>query len=222
MRIRGVIFDLDGTLADTLADLSDAVNAALHEFGYATHETTQIRAWIGEGLPLLCRRAMSNGDEVSAERLDSEVVGQVVTAVTAPYREHRLDKTRPYPGIPGLLDALTAQQVRLAVLTNKPHEHTEPLVSTLLGRYPWVVVQGCLPDGLRKPDPRTAWPILSQMRLRASEVAMVGDSSIDVMTGRQANLMTVGVTWGFRDRQNLIDAGVQYLIDRPEQLLQLL
>ncbi len=222
MRIKGVIFDLDGTLADTLADLADAVNAALQGGGYPARTAMQIRAWIGEGLPILCRRAMCDGDAAVAEQLDADAVAQVVAAVTAHYRQHRLDKTRPYPGIPGLLDALTGQRIQLAVLTNKPHEHTEPLVGALFGRYPWVAIEGSRPDGLRKPDPRTVWPILSQMRLRPPEVVMVGDSSIDVLTGRQAGLMTVGVTWGFRDRQNLTDAGVQYLIDRPEQLLQLL
>ena len=123
----------------------------------------------------------------------------------------------------GLYAALEAgRRAKTAVLSNKPHEHVEPMVQALFGRWPWAAIEGCRHPSQRKPDPRSLWPILSTMRLQPPEVVMVGDSALDVLTGRNVGTATVGVTWGFRDRSTLIDAGVEYLIDRPEQLLQLL
>ena len=222
MRINGVIFDFDGTLADTLLDLTDAVNVGLGRFGYPHRPASEVRGWIGNGLPTLCRLAIAAGNTPSAQPPEETHIQQMAAAVTDYYREHRLDKTAPYPGIPVVLDELTDGRVPMAVLSNKPHQHTAPMVEALFGEWPWIAIEGCRDDGQRKPDPQTARTIMAQMRLEPGQVMMVGDSAVDVQTGLNAGMLAIGVTWGFRDRAELIDAGANYLIDRPEDLLALI
>lgn len=222
MRLRGAIFDLDGTLADTLADLTDAVNVALAEQSLPPATSDQVRAFVGDGLLTLCRRAMAGGDPTRLADIDEARVTQAAATLTAYYRQHRLDKTRPYPGIYPLLEELTRRNVQLAVLTNKPHEHTEPLIAALFPGLPWVAVEGCRDDRLRKPDPQTVQPILARMRLSPRHAVMIGDSPTDVQTGHNAGLQSIAVTWGYRERQALIDAGPNYLVDHPMQILQIL
>ena len=222
MRIKGVVFDLDGTLADTLADLTDAVNVGLHQFGYPHRPASEVRLWIGNGLPILCRLAITAGNQSALQPPEETHIQQMAAAVTAHYREHRLDKTKPYPGIPAVLDALTDVRVSMAVLSNKPHLHTAPMVEALFGEWPWIAIEGCRDDGQRKPEPQTARTIVARMRLETGQVLMVGDSAVDVQTGLNAGMVTVGVTWGFRDRAELIDAGAHHVIDRPADLLALI
>jgi phosphoglycolate phosphatase len=212
--VKGVIFDLDGTLAHTLPDIADAVNAGLKAFGLTVRPESDVRDWIGEGLPILCRRAMGDRDDVSLD--------EMVATVTAYYREHRLDKVQPFIGIPAVLDELTRRQIPLAVLTNKPHEHTVPMMDALFSRWPWAAVEGYRQEELRKPDPRTALEIAANMNSEPAHVVFVGDSFTDVETAIRAGMIPVGCTWGYRSRQELIDAGAEHLIDEPSQLIDLL
>ena len=221
MPIYGVVFDLDGTLADTLADLTDAVNVGLRLLGYPLRSDHEVRQWIGEGMMILCRRAVAAAGPHGAV-LDDQSVAAMAAAFTDYYRAHRLDKTAPYPGIPELLDALTARGLKLAVFSNKPHDHTVALMDALFDRWPWSVVEGSREDRPRKPDPAVAREVLARMGLQPRHVLMVGDSAIDIQTARNVGAVAVGVTWGFRDRQELIQAGADHLIDRPADLLTLL
>jgi phosphoglycolate phosphatase len=215
MPILGVIFDFDGTLADTLPDIAAAVNAGLRGLGLAERPVEQVRLWVGEGLPTLCARVLAaSGSDAPLEPF--------VEAVTRSYREHRIELTRPFPGVPQLLDALSARGVLLAVLTNKPHEHVMPMTQELFGAWHFVAVEGYRVEERRKPDPRTAWEIVERMGLARSEVALVGDSFTDVQTAINAGITPVGATWGYRSRQELIDAGAVHLIDVPADLLDLL
>ncbi len=215
MPIRGVIFDLDGTLADTLPDIAAAVNVGLRAFNRPEAPLATVRMWVGEGLPTLCARALaaSPGDEH---------VKRMVQIVTDSYREHRLDQTRPFDGIPDLLDALTARRVQLAILTNKPHAHTVPIADALFSKWSFAAIEGYRVEDRRKPDPRTAWDIVEAMRLPLDHVALVGDSATDMHTAVNAGLLPVGVTWGYRDRDELLAAGAACLLDRPDDLLNLL
>jgi len=222
MPIKGVIFDFDGTFANTLADLTDAVNVGLHRFGYPHRPASEVRLWIGSGLPTLCRLAIAAGNPPVTVPPGETHIQQMAAVVTEYYLEHRLDKTRPYPGIPAVLDALMDARVSMAVLSNKPHVHTAPMVEALFGERPWTAIEGCRDDDQRKPDPQTARTIMARMRLEPGQVMMVGDSAVDVQTGLNAGMVTVGVTWGFRDRAELIDAGAHHIIDRPEDLLALI
>jgi phosphoglycolate phosphatase len=210
---RGIIFDLDGTLAHTLPDIADAVNAALREFGLPERPESDVREWIGEGLPTLCRRALKAHPRVEIEPF--------ITAVTGHYSRNRLNKVRPFPGIPELLDELAARQIPMAVLTNKPHVHTVPLMDAVFSKWSFAAIEGYKEEELRKPDPRVAWQIVEIMGLPREAVARAGDSFTDLATAVTAGLIPVGCTWGYRSSKELRDAGARYLINEPHELLNL-
>ena len=216
----GIIFDLDGTLAHTLPDIADAVNVGLASFGLERQPEFAIRSWIGDGLPMLCRRAAEAGaGDAEAPRV---VLDQMVETVSAHYRRNSLNKAVLFPGVADLLDTLTARHVPFAILTNKPHLTTLPMVEALLGRWTFVAVEGCREDSRRKPDPRTALEIVARLGVAADRVVLVGDSVADVTTALRAGLIAVGVTWGYHDEPDLRDAGARHLIDAPAQLLDLI
>lgn len=214
MAVRGIIFDLDGTLIDTLPDLTAAVNAGRRAMGLPDRPMSDVRTWIGEGLPILCRRALADAPGAPAE--------EMIPIVTKYYTAHRLDEAAPYPGIAELLDALVARSVPTAVLSNKPHMHTVPMVETLLSRWPWTAVEGDRDADRRKPDPRTALEIVGRMGLDPGRVALVGDGDTDMETAVNAGLLAVAATWGYRDRDILAAAGAARMADTPSQVLQLL
>ncbi|MEP0843401.1 MAG: HAD family hydrolase [Phycisphaerae bacterium] len=214
MTIHGVIFDLDGTVADTLPDIAAAVNVGLESFGLPPRPTDEVRLMVGEGLPTLCRRAIEGHPHVPLEEL--------VRRVTTHYAGHRLDQTVPFAGVPELLDGLAARGIPIAILTNKPHEHTVPMVEALFGRWRFAAVEGYRREDRRKPDPRTALEIVEAMHARPADVLMVGDSKTDMLTALNAGLVPVGVAWGYRPRAELLAAGARHLLDRPEDLLAIL
>jgi phosphoglycolate phosphatase len=222
MSIRGIIFDLDGTLANTLPDLTEAMNHSMGVLGRGPCSQVEVRRWIGEGLPTLCRRALASNSQEGGGDPDEATVAQMARVFTAYYSAHRLDKTRPYEGIPELLDELTRRGIPMAVLSNKPHEHTLPMVEVLFSRWSWVTIEGYRAEEYRKPDPRTALEIVARMGGQASQVILVGDSATDVHTGRNAGVVTVGAAWGFRDRPELAAAGAHHVIDHPRELVPLL
>jgi len=214
MSIRGVIFDFDGTLVDTLPDIADAVNEGLKTYGLPPQPAAQVRAWIGEGMPTLCRRAVQDAANVP--------IDEMAAKVTSFYREHRLEHVVLYPGVADLLDALTERGIHMAILSNKPHEHMGPMVEALLGRWSFLAVEGYHDEERRKPDPRIALAIVAKMNLEPRQVLMVGDSATDVKTGINAGLLPVGVPWGYRDRQELIDNGARHIVEQPDEIFHFL
>ena len=209
-----VVFDLDGTLADTLRDIADAVNCALSTLGLPNHPVQRYAAWVGDGLAKLCVRAMESklierGDEVAVLAGDH-------------YRAHHMDHTELYPGIPELLDELVRRKLPLGVLSNKPHEFTVQMVDALCARWRFGMVEGCRDDALRKPDPRVAREICSKLGVAPNRAVFVGDTAVDIETAHNAKMTSVGVTWGFRDRAELIDAGADHIIDKPDELLTII
>ena len=214
MNTRGVIFDLDGTIAHTLPDIAAGVNLGLHSFGLPPRPVDEVRMMVGEGLPTLCARAVAEHPEIP--------LPEVVQRVTNFYREHRLDQTRPFDGIPELMDELTARHIPMAVLTNKPHEHTEPIMAALFGRWNFIAIEGYREESRRKPDPRTALEIVARMGASPGEVLMVGDSKTDVLTAVNAGMVPVGATWGYRPAEELAAAGARHLVSRPGEIVGLL
>ncbi len=214
MHCKGIILDLDGTLADTLRDITNSVNVVLAEMGLPPQPIDSIRQYVGDGLPTLCRRALPPSYH--------HRIAEMAARVAQEYRVHDLDHTRLYDGIPALLDGLVARGLPLAVLSNKPEEATRRMVGALCGRWPFVAVEGFRDDEHRKPDPRTALDIAARMGASPAAVWMVGDSQADVATARAAGMVAVAATWGFRDRDVLVAAGPDFLIDRPTDLLALL
>ena len=212
--VKAIIFDLDGTLADTLDDLTDAYNHGLKELQLPGHTPEQYRMMVGTGSADLCRKALPPGR--------SDLIDKLLELSLSRYSDHYLDKTAAYLGITELLDELTRRNIRLAVLSNKPDSFTNKIVGEMFGPERFEIIRGQL-DGIPpKPDPAAVVGILEQMELSPADVLYVGDSAIDMATAAAAQLRSVGVSWGFRDRQELQSAGAGHIIDQPAQLLPLL
>ena len=211
-----VLFDLDGTLLDTLEDLAQSMNAVLVGRGFPPHERDAYKLFVGDGLEMLVRRALP------AARVDDEQVRGAMEAMLERYAEHWDRTTRPYPGIPELLDELTGRNLRLAVLSNKRHDFTCRLVKYILSQWRFDPVRGARDGVPKKPDPTAALAIADELGIRPSRWIYLGDTGIDMRTAGAAGMVSVGVTWGFRDRDELARAGAQHIIDRPEQALELL
>ncbi len=216
MPIRSVIFDLDGTLLDTLQDVADSVNTALAHAGLPTHDPEAYKYFVGDGRRMMAIRALP------ADKRDETTVTGLLSEINEEYVQRWMTNTRPYPGIPALLDSLTIRGVRMAILTNKAQNYTEAMVGGLLGKWHFQYVIGESPAFPRKPDPTAAMHIVEQMRVLPEECFLVGDSSIDMETAVAANLYPVGVLWGFRTRDELISSGAKALAHRPADIADLL
>ncbi|MBQ3914609.1 MAG: HAD family hydrolase [Paludibacteraceae bacterium] len=210
-----LIFDLDGTLLNTIDDLGYACNYALAQTGFPTHPIEAYPAMVGNGISNLIRRALPE-----AERND-ETVARLREFFVPYYNEHNCDQTRPYDGIPQLLSTLRAKGHTLAVASNKYQAATEKIV-----RHFFPDTFDCIlgeRDGIpRKPDPQIVADILSAVASKASLPLYIGDSLVDRDTALNARVPFVACSWGFVPRERLIEAGVTTLIDRPEELLSLL
>lgn len=207
------IFDLDGTLADSLQDLADATNHVLHTQHYPTHETEKYRYFVGNGIPKLIERALPE------DARTPEILTHTRELFDAYYTVHRLDHTVPYAGIPALLDSLRERGVRLAVLSNKPDAAAKAIVSKLLGER-FDVVFGSRSGIPRKPDPAAALETAALMSVQPRQCLFIGDSGVDMQTASAAGMTAAGALWGFRDRTELLENGAQKLLAKPDDLLE--
>ena len=215
-KIRLVIFDLDGTLLDTIGDLAASCNHTLEQFGHPTHPTEAYRMFVGNGIAKLVERALP------AEYRTAEYVERVRLAFVEYYKAHITDYTRPYKGMPELLERLTEQGVQLAVASNKFHEGTVALIGHFFGCERFVAVYGQRVGVPIKPDPTVVRQIIAEADVAREDVLYVGDSGVDMQTAVAAEVRSVGVTWGFRSREELIAAGAVHLADRAEDILKLI
>lgn len=214
---KAVIFDLDGTLLDTLEDLADSGNAVLEMHDFSPHSTAAYRTFIGDGMAKLVERIFPAG-EVS----DPAVLAKRLQQYKEAYEQHWRNKTQVYEGITELLDDLSQRGVKTAVLTNKAHDFAVKCVDEFLGDYPWGVVFGQREGVPRKPDAAGALGALEVMGVTAPEALFVGDSSVDMQTAVNASIEAVGVSWGFRSQEELLANGASVVIDAPRELLGLL
>ncbi|WP_163717087.1 HAD family hydrolase [Mangrovibacterium lignilyticum] len=214
MVYKGVIFDLDGTLLDTLDDLTDAVNAVMKKQAYPLHDKQAIRSFVGSGLRSLMQRAIPEKER------SEEMIGQCFGEMMTVYRENYKDKTAPYSGIAGLLDWMVGQNIPMAVFSNKADELTKGLVAEKLP-FSFQAVKGMTTEELKKPNPTVALELAAVMDLKPEECLYVGDSDTDMITANNAGMYAVGVTWGFRDREDLISSGARQLIEEPTELMSL-
>jgi phosphoglycolate phosphatase len=212
MAQRGVIFDLDGTLLDTLDDINVAVNELMECIGRPPVTRRRLDSIVGRGMANMLSRA--SGIE------EPERVQELVAAFRPIYAGQMLEQTRPYDGVPEMLDRLTAANVPLAVLSNKAHEYTVAMCRELLGRWSFVRFQGQTEDRPRKPDPGVALELVEAMECHSGATYFVGDSIIDVTTGRNAGTITVGVRWGCGTEDEF--RGADHVINRPAELADLL
>jgi phosphoglycolate phosphatase len=216
MPFRATIFDLDGTLLDTLDDIANAANRALAARGFPTHPNPNYRTFIGEGVVKLMLRALppAHRDEATAQAS--------VAAYAQEYERTWKDQTKPYPGVPELLDALGVRGLKLAVLSNKPDHFTQRCVGELLAEWHFDVVLGATDQYPRKPNPASALETARRLAVAPAECLYVGDSGIDMQTACAAHMCAVGALWGFRDKEELLKDGAQHLITTPGEVLELL
>lgn len=209
------IFDLDGTLLDTLKALTNTTNMVLEHFGYPPVDEEHIKVFVGDGYKLLVERALRySGDE---ELVHYEEGLKVYTEIFA---EHCMDQVKPYDGIPEMLEELKKRGIRLAVLSNKPHERTVENIEEIFGKGYFDCVAGEQPGIPKKPDPAGVVRILKGFGESPEHTLYFGDTNTDMKTGLGAGLVTVGVTWGFRERQELESFEPQYVIDHPAEVFE--
>ncbi|MFH1853522.1 MAG: HAD family hydrolase [Candidatus Neomarinimicrobiota bacterium] len=214
--IKAIIFDMDGTLVDSLQGIAVAMNRVLRRRGYSRHPRAVYREFVGSGIEMLVRRALAQYP-VDADEL---------AAITAELRDEYSRTWRKsgnlYDGLAAVLDQLTAANIRMAILSNKPQHFTEEFRTHFLARWVFNPVRGAQPDQPRKPDPYSARDIADQLRLAPDQILFVGDSGIDMETAVGAGMVAVGVSWGFRSRKELLESGADYIIDRPGELLAII
>lgn len=213
MRYRAAIFDLDGTLADTLRDIAESMNFALAEAGRPPRAIDEYRYLAGQGVDHLTRQALGNA------AADEAVVERVKATYLARYGAHKYDHSGPFAGIAEMLDELQRRGVRLAVLSNKPDHATAAMISELFARWRFDVVRGARPGEPLKPHPAAATAVAAALGVRAKECVYVGDTRADMLTGSGAGMFTVGVLWGFRDEAELRESGADAVVQHPRELL---
>lgn len=216
MTYRATIFDLDGTLLDTLEDLSNSVNRVLAARGFPTHTVDEYRYFVGDGTVMLINRALPE------EQRNDATIHACLEAYYEDYGRNWNVKTRPYEGIPEMLDALTDHGLKIAVLSNKRHEFTQRCVECLLPNWTFDAVLGQRDEVNRKPDPAGALEVAGRLKISPADFLYLGDSAVDMKTAIAAGMFPVGVLWGFRPPEELQDAGAQVLIERPLDILNIL
>lgn len=210
-----VIFDLDGTLLNTIADLGHAANYALEQCGYPTHPISSYPKFVGSGITRLLERVLPESAR------NSERVGVLRNYFTEYYDKHMTDDTAPYQGIPELLEALTAKGIKVAVASNKYHSAVKLLIKHYFPNIPFSAVEGQKEGVPVKPDPSIVFEILGKVPTPKAEVLYVGDSGIDMETARRACVESAGVTWGFRPVAELRQAYADHIVETPSTLLRL-
>jgi phosphoglycolate phosphatase len=211
---RAVLFDLDGTLLNTLRDLAEAANDVLAGSGFPQHEIEDYRFFVGNGIRVMASKALPE------DRRDPATVDKIASQIDETYSKRWAEHTLPYPGIPELLDALTASDIRMAILSNKPHKPAKLMASRLLPRWHFEIVQGEKPGVPLKPDPAAALQIARRMKINPGEFLYLGDSATDMRTAVAAQMYPIGALWGFRTAEELLDGGARALIKYPMELVQ--
>ena len=216
MTYQAVLFDLDGTLLDTVEDLGNAMNAALGQLGCPARALAEYKRFVGDGLRMFATRALPD------DRRDEATLERCCRIFRDAYAGCWNVKTRAYDGVNDLLDALTERGLALAVLSNKPDEFTRMMVRAMLTDWPFAQVRGVRADGVRKPDPAGALEIADGLGIVPAAFLYLGDTDTDMQTARAARMVPVGATWGFRPASELTAHGARALIDHPLELLDLL
>lgn len=204
---------MDGTLLDTLNDIADSMNAVLRLSGFPTHSLEEYRGLVGDGIEVLVERSLPE------EWRTRQHIEQCVNAMRNEYAQRWSATTHPFEGIPALLNELSKRDVQMAILSNKLESFTQIMASTMLGSWTFREVVGLRSDVPRKPDPAGALGIARSLNVSPKRCIFLGDSGVDMLTGVRAGMHPVGVLWGYQEREALIRAGAQALVDHPEDLI---
>lgn len=205
------VFDLDGTLVNSLRDIAEALNECLELLGIPPHPVEHYRYMVGEGVPKLCQRAIGGSHP--------HLVGRLIELARPRYRTRIVHHTRPYPGVPELIDALRTRGLPLAVLSNKPHEMTCDVVRRFWPAGVFARVQGYVEEAYRKPHPQYLRSICRSLGVELADACMIGDTPTDITTAQRAGTAAIGVTWGFRTHSDLAAAGAETIADQPADVL---
>ena len=207
-----VIFDLDGTLLNTITDLGKACNYALQEMGFATHPIQAYAYMVGNGVRNLMKKAQQDADE--------ETIDKLLEHFKYYYNEHCLDTTKPYPGITELLQNLKSKDVAVAVASNKYQEATDKIIKGCFPNVDFVAIEGQIEGRNRKPDPSILFAVLEQYPVAKKDVLYVGDSGVDIECAKRACVESIGVSWGFRSVGELRRANADYIVSHPAEILE--
>jgi phosphoglycolate phosphatase len=217
MTFRAIIFDLDGTLLNTLQDLALSVNTVLRTHKFPEHPVESYRFFIGDGIEAMVRRALPK----DIGKNQAILINEMVEAVREEYHRHWSDHSLPYPGVLEMLASFKEQSIPMAVLSNKPHEFTVLMVNRLLPHRCFSAVEGARPEVPQKPDPAGALSIAKRLNLKPEEVVYLGDTNTDMWTAVAAGMYPIGALWGFRDSDELLEAGARLLVKEPRELVTL-
>jgi phosphoglycolate phosphatase len=212
---RAVIFDLDGTLLNTLDDLANSLNRVLVQYGFPPHQTDAYRYFVGDGALELVNRALPE------EKRIGSIISQCLEAFRTDYRENWNIKTSPYEGVTEMLDALKTRKIKMSILSNKPHEHTKRCVAELLSQWDFEIILGQRNGIPRKPDPIGALEVAEHVSVSPSQFLYLGDTDVDMKTSVTAGMFPVGALWGFRTAEELQESGARALISHPLEILPL-
>ena len=215
MKFKGVIFDLDGTLVNSLEDIADAMNSVLQELNYPTHGYEDYQYFIGSGLRNLVSKSLP------ATHNDEKHIDSCYHLMIEKYSENCTLKTEPYEGIIDLLDHLISHNIKLSVFSNKSDELTKEITTALFPNY-FNPIVGLTTESLKKPNPFKAIEISKNLGLKPEEIIFIGDSGIDMQTATNANMLAVGVLWGYRPKEELISNGAKHVLSNPLDLIQIL
>ncbi|MEN2399799.1 HAD family hydrolase [Flavobacterium sp. MC2016-06] len=215
MIFKGIIFDLDGTLVDSLHDISDAMNTVLTKLNYPTHSYDDYQYFIGSGLRNLVSKALP-----ASESTEDQIEICFLNMINE-YRTSCTHKTKPYEGIVKLLNDLVSRNIKLAVFSNKADELTKKITAEIFPNY-FSEIVGLSTESLKKPNPFEAIEISKSWNLKPEEIIFVGDSDIDMQTAINANMHAVGVSWGYRTEEELIASGAKLVLNKPLDLIQIL
>ncbi len=216
IEFRAILFDLDGTLLDTLADIANAANAALRRLGLPTHSIDKYRYFVGDGAGCLAQRVLGQAGR------DEKMLERCRQSIAEEYQKCWSENTRPYPGVPELLAEMEARGVPMAVLSNKPHDATATVIEFFFPGNPFRIVRGARPGVPIKPDPTAALQIAAELHVEPQRLIYLGDTDTDMKTAVAAGMFPAGALWGFRTADELSAAGARILLKTPAEVTTLL
>jgi phosphoglycolate phosphatase len=212
---KAIIFDLDGTLLNSLIDISESVNYVLEKYNFKTHSFEDYKYMIGNGIAVLIEKALPT----NLSKTDAEIYFNEIKLV---YEKRQTIKSKPYNGIIEMLKTLENKGISLNILSNKPNNFTQEVVNHFFADIKFDFVFGEREGYQRKPSPQTANEIIEKLGFKKSEFLYMGDTSTDMLTAKAANIDAIGVTWGYRKVDELLENGAKFIINNPKEILDLL
>ncbi|WP_329384656.1 HAD family hydrolase [Anaerofustis butyriciformans] len=215
--IKAAIFDLDGTIIDTLEDLAQAGNNVLKQNGFEVHDIEKYRFFVGSGIRNLCIRMLPE-----EKKSDEELINKIFNDFNSYYGKHYMDNTKAYEGVENMLNKLIDMNIKVGVLTNKGHEFTVPMLKKVYGDFPFSVILGKTDKFPVKPSKECIDYVMNKLEVSGEECIYIGDSNVDMQTAINGNISEIiGVSWGFRPVEELKQAGAKYIVHSPEAIIDI-